>query len=98
MTLEELRAEAQKAIRAKDDDKLCEIMMEIKAYHEAYPQADDEDYEEEVLEEEDYEPDYSSMDDDGYEYDDEGYPHYVEHESWEQRAFRESGMTWADFI
>ena len=98
MTLEELRAEAQKAIRAKDDDKLYEIMMEIKAYHEAYPQADDEDYEEvngEIVCTDCYEHNTTTCD---YEYDDEGYPHYVEHESWEQRAFRESGMTWADFI
>lgn len=95
-TLEEARAKLHQAL--KTNIGVEEAIAELGEYRMAHPEevaldpADFEEPEEELMEEDE------GFDDDGYEYDDEGNPHYVGTKDWYQQSWEDSGMTWADFI
>ena len=85
MTLEELRAEA--ALKANDDNELERALNALKEYRDNHTEEFTYDTEDDILEEEEFEID------EVYEYD-----YDVDYKSWEERAWEDSGMTWADFI
>ena len=98
-TLEEARAKLHQAL--KTNIGVEEAIAELGEYRMAHPEEvalDPADFEEPEEDEEEYEEDEGFDEDYDYEYDSDGNAHYVGHKSWEQRAWEDSGMTWADFI
>ena len=87
MTLEELRTLFYKALQDEDHAKIYEISKEILAYKASHPEefSEDEDEEEEDEEDEDEEEEEEEEEEEG------------RHMSWEDRAWKDSGMTWSDF-